>query len=247
MELWAGNEMAHRHVELAGLEGDVIALPSGSPEGGDLYALYSCGADRAVRIALADAIGHGFSAAGVAMHIHRLLHRFRDVRNTAALLAALNDEFTLAGQTPGEPLRLTTVVSATFDRDTREFNFAYAAHPRMLFWRQREKCWFPLGEGLDGLPMGFIAGESYIQQSIRLEPGDLVLAASDGVTDVRSPAGDLLEAEGFRELAEQTKARFSTRMPLHDFAEALFAAVRDYRGQDEFDDDLTLLSLRRTS
>jgi serine phosphatase RsbU (regulator of sigma subunit) len=35
-------------------------------------------------------------------------------------------------------------------------------------------------------------------------------------------------------------------MSLHDYAEALFAAVRDYRGHEEFDDDLTLLSLRRT-
>jgi phosphoserine phosphatase RsbU/P len=246
VELWASNERAHRHVELAGLEGDVIALPSGSTEGGDLYALFSCGADRAARIVLADAVGHGFTAAGVAMHVHQLLHHFRNLRDTAALLAALNDEFTLTGQTPGEPLRLTTVVSATFDRDTGEFNFAYAAHPRMLFWRQREQRWFPLGEGLDGLPMGFIAGESYAQQSIRLEPGDVVLMASDGVTDVRSPADELLDAEGFRELAERTMARFGTRMSLHDFAEALFAAVRDYRGRDVFDDDLTLLTLRRT-
>ncbi len=244
--MWAGNERAHRHVELAGLEGDVIALPSGSTEGGGLYALFSCGADRAATIVLADAVGHGFTAAGVAMHVHQLLHHFRDLRDTAALLAALNDEFTLTGQTPGEPLRLTTVVSAIFDRDTGEFNFAYAAHPRMLFWRRREARWFPLGEGLDGLPMGFIAGESYIQQSIRLEPGVLVLAVSDGVTDLRSPADELLDAEGFRKLAELTMARFGTRMSLHGFAEALFAAVRDYRGQEEFDDDLTMLSLRRT-
>ena len=244
--MWAGNERAHRHVSLAGLEGDVIALPSGSTEGGDLYALFSCGADRVARIVLADCIGHGFSAAGVAAHVHQLLHRFRDLRDTAALLGALNDEFTLTGQTPGQPLRLTTVVAATFDRNTGEFNFAYAAHPRMLFWRQREERWFPLGEGLDGLPMGFIAGESYAQQSIRLDPGDVVLVASDGVTDVRSPEDALLATEGFWELAERTMAQFGPRTPLHNFAEALFAAVRDYRGRDEFEDDLTLLTLRRT-
>ena len=29
MELWAGNEKAHRSLELAGLEADVIAVPSG--------------------------------------------------------------------------------------------------------------------------------------------------------------------------------------------------------------------------
>ena len=42
MELWAGNEKAHRSIELAGLEADVIAVPSGSDSGGDLSAVFSC-------------------------------------------------------------------------------------------------------------------------------------------------------------------------------------------------------------
>ncbi len=247
MELWAGNERAHRHVELTGLEGDVIALPSGGHEGGDLYALFSCGAERAARIVLADCVGHGFTASGVAAHIHRLLHKFRDVRDTAGLLAALNDEFTLTGQTPGAPLRLTTVVTATFDRTTGEFNYAYAAHPRMLHWRKREGRWQPLGEGLENLPLGFIAGENYIQQSVRLEPGDIVLAFSDGVTDVESPEGEQLTAEGFFDLVSRMQTQLSPPAPLHDLAEALFEAIRRYHAPGEFEDDLTLLALRRLS
>ncbi len=42
MELWAGNERAHRSLELAGLETDVIAVPSGCDKGGDLSAIFSC-------------------------------------------------------------------------------------------------------------------------------------------------------------------------------------------------------------
>jgi len=42
MELWAGNERAHRSLELAGLEADVIAVPSGGKRGGDLSAVFSC-------------------------------------------------------------------------------------------------------------------------------------------------------------------------------------------------------------
>jgi serine phosphatase RsbU (regulator of sigma subunit) len=246
VELWAGNERAHRHVELAGLEGDVIALPSGASEGGDLYALFSCGADRAARIVLADCVGHGFNASRVAAHIHGLLHKFSGVRDTAGLLAALNDDFTLMGQAAGAPLRLTTVVTATFDRDTGEFNFAYAAHPRMLHWRTHEGRWQPLGEGLEGLPLGFIAGETYSQQSIRLDPGDMVMAFSDAVTEVASPKSDQLEPEGFLQLANATVARLPKPLPLHGFAEALVEEIRRYHGSDEFDDDLTLLTLRRS-
>src|SRR5258708_3146127 len=59
VELWAGNERTHRHLELVGLEGDVISLPSGAREGGDLYALFSCAGEEAARIVLADCVCHG--------------------------------------------------------------------------------------------------------------------------------------------------------------------------------------------
>src|SRR5260370_11755 len=42
MELWAGNEKAHRSLDLAGLQSDVIAVPSGAHKGADLSALFSC-------------------------------------------------------------------------------------------------------------------------------------------------------------------------------------------------------------
>lgn len=246
MELWAGNERAHRHVRLTGLEADVFGLPTGGPEGGDLCALFSCGAERVTRIVLADCVGHGFDASRVAAHVHQLLHAFRDVRDTAGLLAALNNEFTLSGQTPGAPLRLTTVVTATFDPRTGEFNFAYAAHPRMLLWSERWRRWQPIGEGLEGLPLGFIAGEVYSQLSVRLEPGDTVLAFSDGAIETRSPAGEQLTARGFRELAQATMARVSRQPGLQDLVVALFEAIGRFHGAGEFEDDLTLLALRRT-
>src|SRR6202043_2249815 len=110
MELWAGNEKAHRSLELAGLESDVIALPSGGDAGGDLSAIFSC-SDNIARVVLADCIGHGYNASLVARHVHKLLHRFHDIRDTAGLLAALNDEFTLGTANDAKGLRLTTVVT----------------------------------------------------------------------------------------------------------------------------------------
>jgi phosphoserine phosphatase RsbU/P len=247
VELWAGNERTHRHIELVGLEGDVISLPSGAREGGDLYALFSCAGEEAARIVLADCVGHGYVASRIAAHIHQLIHQHCDVRDSSSLLAALNDEFTLTGQSVDAPLRLTTVVTATFDRVTGEFNFAYAAHPRMVLWRARENRWFALGEGLEGLPMGMIAGEIFTQQSIRIEAGDIVLMFSDGLTDVFSPDGEMLTAEGLMELARSTLAEFTSHVPLHNFVKALVDAIKGFHGADNLEDDLTLLTLRRSA
>jgi sigma-B regulation protein RsbU (phosphoserine phosphatase) len=244
MELWAGNERAHRSIELAGLEGDVIAVPSGGAEGGDLAAVFSC-SDNVARVVLADCVGHGYVASAVARHVHHLLHKFHDIRDTSGLLAALNDEFTLGAASDEGELRLTTVVTGTYDGTSGEFNFAYAAHPRMLVWRAREEKFCELGEGLENLPLGFITGEQYTEQSIRLSVGDVILAFSDGATEVQSPAGEQLTHGGFLALAEEMLRRMRPPVSLAEFSKGLLSGVQRHRGGAELEDDVTLLTLRR--
>ena len=110
---------------------------------------------------------------------------------------------------------MTTVVTGTFDGTTGEFNFAYAAHPRMLLWRQHEHKFLEIGDGLENLPIGFVTGEMYNEQSVRLQPGDMILAFSDGATESRSPGDEQLTPEGLLHLAETTigKLRSSSAPP----------------------------------
>jgi len=210
-----------------------------------LYAFFSCAGESEARIVLADCVGHGFAASLVAARVHDLIHRHRDIPDNSRLLSALNHEFTLSDREPGAPLRLSTIVLATFDRRTGEFNFAYAAHPRMLLWRARHRRWFTL-DGSEGFPVGAFAGSAYAQQSVRLEPADMVLMFSDGATDVFSPDGEMLTAEGFLELAHTTLARLPAKVSLSRFVDALVDALRDFHGNDDLEDDLTLLTLRRS-
>lgn len=246
MELWAGNERAHRSLELAGLEADVIAIPSGAESGGDLSAVFSC-SDNLARVVLADCVGHGYVASNVARHVHHLLHKHQDIRDTAGLLAALNDEFTLQTEDSQGPLRLTTVVTGTFDGRTGEFNFAYAAHPRMLLWREREGRFVEIGDGLENLPLGFVTGEMYSEQSVCLGRGDMILAFSDGATEVRSPGGEQLTPSGFQRLAEATLSALTKPTNLPEFSSVLLEGVQRYRGGAELEDDITLLTLRRSA
>jgi serine phosphatase RsbU (regulator of sigma subunit) len=139
------------------------------------------------------------------------------------------------------------VVTGTFDGQTGEFNFAYAAHPRMLLWRARDSKFLELGEGLENFPLGFVVGENYSEQSVRLQVGDMILAFSDGATEVESPDGTQLTPSGFLELAEKTLGNLPSPLNLPNFSEALLDGVRKYRGvEGELDDDITLLTLRRT-
>src|SRR5207245_9832492 len=78
MELWAGNEKAHRSLDLAGLESDVIAVPSGGDKGGDLSAVFSC-SDNLARVVFADRVGQCQPASRAACPAPRPSATSRDV------------------------------------------------------------------------------------------------------------------------------------------------------------------------
>src|SRR2546426_6956754 len=132
MELWAGNERAHRSLDLAGLESDVIAVPSGGDKGGDLSAVFSC-SDNTARVVLADCVGHGYTASGVARHVHHLLHKYQDIRDTAGVVAGLNDALTLLHEKTGGSFRLTHGVTGNFAGTKGAINFCHAGHPPIPF------------------------------------------------------------------------------------------------------------------
>src|SRR5215468_5028312 len=108
----------------------------------------------------------------------------------------------------------------------------------MLLWREREREFVQLGAGLGGLPLGVVTGEQYLEQSVRLLPGDMILAFSDGATEIFSPDGEELNASGFLRLAEATIQTLPGPPVLHDFSERLLERLHAYRGgQGELADD----------
>src|SRR5256884_8611922 len=130
MALWAGSERAHRSLELAGLESDVIAVPSDGDKGGDLSAVFSC-TDNLARVVLADCVGHGYTASGVARHVHHLLHKFQDVRDTAGLLGAPQDAPLPSTQKIKRPPPPPTGGSRRFYPTSGGVQFTSPARPRI--------------------------------------------------------------------------------------------------------------------
>jgi serine phosphatase RsbU (regulator of sigma subunit) len=74
----------------------------------------------------------------------------------------------------------------------------------------------------------------------------MILAFSDGATEVRSPMGEQLTSKGFLALAEKTLHQSPEPFVLQDFSHALLEGVHLYRGREgDLEDDITLLTLRR--
>lgn len=87
-------------------------------------------------------------------------------------------------------------------------------------------------------PVGLFADSEFVEESCQLSPGDKLLIYSDGVSEARNAAGELL-GEQRLELAAAKHARHTTA----EFFDSVLTAVRDFAGDGSHEDDLTMLAL----
>ncbi|HOT00957.1 MAG TPA: SpoIIE family protein phosphatase, partial [Acidobacteriota bacterium] len=91
------------------------------------------------------------------------------------------------------------------------------------------------------LPLGIIPDTEYIQFEVHLDPGDLVVAATDAFIEARGPEGDELGELGLLALLGELQVGEPVA-----FGPALLAAVERFRAAAPPQDDQTLLVARRT-
>jgi sigma-B regulation protein RsbU (phosphoserine phosphatase) len=98
----------------------------------------------------------------------------------------------------------------------------------------------PLSKEIVDLPLGLIAGTSYRQTAVQLDPGDLLLLYTDGVHEASEESGAQLGLERLLAIAQT--------LPVDSAAAAgkeLLAAVTRFRGTVPPGDDETVVALQR--
>jgi sigma-B regulation protein RsbU (phosphoserine phosphatase) len=76
---------------------------------------------------------------------------------------------------------------------------------------------------------------------LTLEPGDLLVLYSDGITEAESPAGEEFGEHRLQEAIETHCAK-----PLLEIQASVLEAVRDWSSNGEPQDDMTLLIVKAT-
>jgi sigma-B regulation protein RsbU (phosphoserine phosphatase) len=105
----------------------------------------------------------------------------------------------------------------------------------------------PLGTDRDdlpttGIPIGVMAGDHWERRTIRMNPGDLLVLYSDGVTEAENPAGDWFGKE--RLIATVDANADQAAVKIH---EAILDAVTSFVAGGRRTDDLTLVVMARRS
>jgi phosphoserine phosphatase RsbU/P len=244
LEIWGGNNRVSHGLELPGLIGWLHSEPTEqSLEGGDVHYVSVCSKGLLTRLALADVSGHGQSAGSVAELLRSLIQKHIDTWDQSELMRELNTSL-------HNKLTHTQYASAilfAYYQPTRELVFTNAGHPPALWYHAATGTWdwlesgTPLAHNIEGLPLGLIQGTDYVQVAVRLEPEDLLILYTDGITEARNPEGGMLERDGLLAMV-QGSAGDPGRM-----AERLIARLREFRGSVPPNDDYTFCILQQTA
>jgi phosphoserine phosphatase RsbU/P len=244
LEIWGGNHRVSHALELPGLIGWLHSDPiESSAQGGDVHYVSVCSKGVLTRLALADVAGHGQSADAVATTLRGLIRKHIDTWDQSELMRELNES--LRQETSRS--QYASAMLFAYYAPTRELVFTNAGHPPALWYRAAAKDWewldssSPFAREIEGLPLGLIPGTNYVQSAVRLTPGDILILYTDGITEARNDAGDMLDREGLIAMARELPA-----VAPEEMATQLVAQVKAFRGTAPADDDATFCILRQT-
>jgi sigma-B regulation protein RsbU (phosphoserine phosphatase) len=206
--------------------------------GGDYYDFFPLD-DDAQGIFIADVSGHGTPAAVLMAITHAIAHtRPGHPFPPGALLSYINRHLAKSYAPNGT---FVTAFYATLDPRSRRLTYASAGHnpPRLV----RAGKVVSLDNAV-GLPMGIRADEVFPEAAITLEPGDLLILYTDGITEAMAPADERGAREQFGlERLDALLLSLETASAERCIA-AIWEAVTAFTRGTPATDDQTLIAVR---
>lgn len=93
---------------------------------------------------------------------------------------------------------------------------------------------------IPGIPLGLMEGVRYDELKFKLEPGDTLILASDGITDASNTNGEFYDLARFTE----SIGRHSSES-ISECLKNIYSELRQFIGSDALNDDVTLIAVRR--
>ena len=198
---------------------------------GDFYDVFRPGPTRLAAV-IGDVAGHGIEPAITAFQAKYLLRTFlRQYRDPAQALEELNAQMSTTGRNE-EFISLCVVL---FDTQAGTLRYASAGHPAAWLWHEREVR--PLRA--TGPLLMLDPQATYFSREIPLEPNDLCLVYTDGLSEVRN--GEAL----FGEDRIAGALRRDPGVSADVLCKSLLEAARDF-SSGPISDDVAILAIRRT-
>jgi sigma-B regulation protein RsbU (phosphoserine phosphatase) len=223
---------------LRGLQLAGVCQPARSVSG-DYYDFLSI-SEGAVAFAIGDVAGKGISAALLMAAIQSNMRtqltatngNGRERLSTAALVSALNRQ--LYANTA--PEKYATFYFALYDDAEHVVTYTNAGHlPPLVVSREGVQRL-----EVTGTVVGAFPSARYDEQKVTLDPGDILVAYTDGMVEPENVFGEMFGEERLQELLLRHAQADSDEI----IARAMEAVVQ-WTGSSELQDDMTMLVARR--
>ena len=136
--------------------------------------------------------------------------------------------------------RFVTVFYSEYDSENRILSYSNAAHNPPMWWHAATKTVTRLDTL--GMLIGLDANSQYENAQAQLEPGDIILYYTDGLTDAPAATGDRFDEENLI-LTFSAACRYCSGP--QEILDYLFDQVEQFIGTDqENTDDMTLVVLQ---
>ncbi len=220
-----------RYMRRDGLEVAGELFPAGYLSG-DFFSTFQV--RKRTAFAVGDIAGKGIAAGLWFTHLVNLVRILASRRlQPAQALAAINRDLYLSR--PESPM--TSIFLGIIDGDTGELTFCNAGHPAPLLLRADAE----ITELRDGGPvLGALATAAFETGHTTLAPGEILLVYTDGLVECRNRAGEEFGAGRLISSAAGAADK-SARGILF----SLLGAVQDFAANEERQDDITLMVIRR--
>ncbi len=207
--------------------------------GGDIYEFLSPEPNSLV-VAVGDVSGKGVPAALYSSFVGEVVRgrtyrrRFTpELRSPAAVLMSLDRIL----HERGLEEYYCTLCYAVFDLKQRVVTLANSGLPYPVHVSGNKAGQIEL----PGVPIGSFGMSTYDEISIDLKPGDVIAFCSDGISETFNPAGEEFGSARVVETVREHKDKAAK-----EIVEAVFGAMREFRGEAEQTDDQTVVVVKLT-
>jgi sigma-B regulation protein RsbU (phosphoserine phosphatase) len=225
------NILSDRHPSLNGLDVAALSIPS-RQVGGDYYDLVAM-EQGCLGVAIGDVSGKGIPAALVMSMLHAGLHA---QINGSALVADVASRMNRILYHSTSHEKFATFFFGVYEPEQKRLQYTNAGHNYPLVIRGDGSV-SRLREG--GLILGVMEDSSYQEASVGVDPGDLLVFYTDGVTE----AGDTSEQE-YGESRLLDAIRRSPGRRAQEIVDEVRRDVTRFSGSETFTDDFTLIVIR---
>lgn len=201
--------------------------------GGDFYDFIPLG-ESSMAVVIADVAGKGIPAALFMALSRSILRAVATPDKGMADIAGEANNLIAADASAG---MFVTLFTCTLDTANGSLSYVNAGHNPPLHFSERTGMISPLCP--TGMAMGVIPDNPYTVGHVKVEPGDIVVLYTDGVTEAFNPGGEEFGEERLMALV-RTSHGHSARQVL----DSILYQVSCFIGESTQSDDITVVVLR---